>query len=182
MNADRRLLRIALSLPLVFTALVSAAVFIPRMLSRPPVYGFVYATDVSPYNSPYVLQVIDGTLRRVEQSCPSSCAANTKTPRIFFHDVRTQRSVELSLDEASRYRLDPSQESPDGYRIERGGYSDGGFLLPLSGGKYDQRTYLVGPAGRFKLNLATPHAFFGGHYSYEYYNAQLLGWVISEEK
>lgn len=182
MNADRRLLYFALALPLLFTLVVSAIVLGPRLLSKSPAYGFLYATNLNAYAGPYSLKVIEGTLRRVERTCASPCHGHEQAPRLFVYDVKTRRSTEVSLEEAYRLKLDPSQESPDGYRIERGGYSGGGFLLPFGSGRYDQNTYLVGPAGRFKLNLATPNAFFDSPYSYGYFNTQLIGWITSQEQ
>lgn len=179
--SNRTILGIALSLPLLFTAVVALSLIVPRLFADPPRQDFIYTTGVGSYQR-YNVSIIDGRVSIVDRNCPNACSPTAEPPRLFLYEVAAKHSREISLDEARALRVDPSERSPDGYRVERGNNSDGGLFLLYGGLRYDQRTYLVGPGGRFEVNLARSDVFFGDYYSYGFRNSSFLGWVITEKK
>jgi hypothetical protein len=83
--------------------------------------------------------------------------------------IHTHHKVELILPpELASLRLDPSAESPDGYRFTRTNYNDGNLITAVFG--YDGNN-------RFQITNGTRHIRLpptGSLYGQE----QLIGWVL----
>jgi hypothetical protein len=88
-------------------------------------------------------------------------------PRIFLYDVKNNSASEITFAQASKYRLDPSQTSVDGYKVERGN-SNGDFLFGSGSSDYNN-WFIKGHNRSTKLNLKLN--------STNYYSMQFLGWI-----
>ncbi len=168
----------AVAVPVAFAVIAAGAVLLPRLFGKPPVYDFVYAAGIPPYGSygKYDLVVTNGRVTLVNRDCPSSCSPSDTRPVLYRYDVTTQHGVEISLEQAQELTLDPSERSPDGYRLTRGDAHGGIFPLYIEG--FGNRPmYLVGPGGRYEVNLAQSGSAMGGSYYYSSYNTRLLGWI-----
>lgn len=113
------------------------------------------------------------SLPRVDSSQPEVDLTRICTlapDQLFLHDMKTNRSREITFEEAAALRVDPSQASPNGFRIEGRGFSTGLFY-GYDSGDYNAR-YFVGKGLKVKLNLVqTGNDLYSGD------NAALLGWI-----
>ncbi len=170
MNKKNIPLIIALCIPVLMILVLAAVIYLPG-LGKKPAHNFIYMTGDNYYNygqSKYL--VSDGYIR--ENPSATITPALYYKPvasdsRLFLYNVTTNIATELNIQQASQYRLDPSQASADGYKVERGN-SNGDFLFGSGGGDYNS-WFIKGHNRSTKLNLKLN--------STDYYNMQFLGWV-----
>ncbi|MBX4205417.1 MAG: hypothetical protein KW788_04545 [Candidatus Doudnabacteria bacterium] len=152
---------IGISVPILMTVLVALAIYLPRLYNHPQ-YDFIYMTGDYYYNG---YRVENGKLLEVPQlvSDPMLKYSPVQQTKLFYYNMQTNQSRELTYAEARNYNLDTQDTSPDGYQITQGNY--GGDLFFSHS---DYGVYIKGHGLGKKLNLST------GNY---YYNFRFLGWV-----
>jgi len=159
---------VALSIPLLMIVLIAGSIYIPPMFAPKPAYDFVYTTG-NIYYSPQPYEVSGGKL--VYQPPSEEDVAKGRQPdqRLFFHDVETNMSKEITYEEASAWTYDSNAISPDGYEVIYG--SNGGSFFFFGGysNDYDTR-YLTGHGASHKLNLSLADR--------NAYNMRVLGWIV----
>ena len=167
---------IALAIPTLFITIVTAVLTLSRLMAAPPKYDFIYSLGNS-WNSSFEFQVVSGKVeQKLRANCPQQCEPQRTEPRLFLYEAKSNHSREISLEDASLLRLDPSQQSPDGYRLTHG--SRGRDILFLSiVPSYDYSTMVLsGAGGQYPVNLANTGSSLG--YSYGYSNSNFIGWVL----
>ena len=178
LNKKNLPLYIALCIPVVMIVIIAAAIYLPG-LGKKPQYNFIYATgenvDYYYYGSDFIYVVRDDKVVKVDRTPnpnaprPINNNQNIVEPKLYLYDVVKNQSTELTLFQTQQYTLNTSNTSPDGFTVERGNYSDGGF--PFDGGSGDyNHWYLKGHNRSRQLNLA-----LSGFDIYN--NFQFLGWV-----
>lgn len=114
------------SIPIGIIAVLIAFLYVPRLFAH-PAYDFIYCEgykcddrfSVDPNGN---LQVAPEDDRRYSYSYDAD---------LFYYDVQRDATRPLQADEATRYRLDATSKSPDGYTLK---YSSGGGGLLFWGG------------------------------------------------
>jgi hypothetical protein len=110
-------LGLAFVVPCLFLGVVYALVYWPykndNLQTRPQI-NYIYTLDEYVYQN---FQVVDGQLKKtVRPSDDANLGPKEEvTARIYYHNVQSNLSLEISFEEAKKYKLDPSKESPDGY-------------------------------------------------------------------
>lgn len=155
-------LLIGVLIPIAMIILVAAAIYLPALFSQPK-YDFIYLTGDYYYPQYYVDN--DGKLVRKDVVPPEPNYPPNTESRLFYHDIKTNESRQISYDEAKDYNLDINIKSPDGYEIVNG---NGAEFFPFFGGSGNDSHYIKGHNASKKLNLQSQ----GG-----YYNFRFLGWV-----
>jgi hypothetical protein len=154
---------LGLSIPVAMILFIAAMVYVPQLYIQPQ-YSFIYATNDNRYDE-YGYRV-EGD-RIVYQPRISEDINHSYTePTLYVYDVETNRSRQITLEDAQLYRLDSSTESPDGFKVVRGG--SGGDFIFFFGGGYDPSHYLVGQGVSKKLNIDE---------SSNYWDFHLVGWI-----
>jgi len=157
---------IGFSLPLVMIIVVAISIYIPQMFLHPK-YNFLYSTDTD-YTGVQIYTVANQHLS--EQFPTDVQTTPAPSPQLFVHNVTTNESKAITNDEAKKLTLDPSIESPDGYRLQEGN-SNSGFFPFFGGGSYESSQYLVGHNASKRLNLK----YYTARY---YYPVHFIGWII----
>lgn len=166
-------LLVALAIPLLMVLGLAAAVYLPS-LGKSPTYNFLYVSGSGvayPGYKDYVYAVKDGRLVKqvlAPTDSPPYYKVQPEESQLYIYDVKTNLSHEISFEEAAKLNLDPSNESPDGYQVARGGYT-GGFLF-FDGRSDYEHWYLKGHNRSRQLNLK----LVGSGY---YDNFKFLGWI-----
>ena len=140
--------------------------FLPRLFVKPE-YNFVYAAG---YESNYVRVVAN----KVQiDPCPyypgsyQNCALYLREMNFYLYDVKNDENISLSLDEVKNYQLDPSEKSPDDYKISFQKDSGDYFFFPFfGGGGVSRGPQLSKGAWSKQIELKN-----------NYYDFQFLGWV-----
>ncbi|MFA5991469.1 MAG: hypothetical protein WC794_04470 [Candidatus Doudnabacteria bacterium] len=170
MNKKNIPLIIALCIPVLMIIVLAMAIYLPG-LGKKPAHNFIYLTGDDYYsygqskymvNNGYLIENPSATT-----TPPPYYKPVVSEPRIFLYNVATNSAMEITFDQASKYRLDPSQTSVDGYIVERGN-SNGDFLFGSGGSDYNS-WFIKGHNRSAKLDLKLNSA--------NYYNMQFLGWV-----
>lgn len=162
----------ALAIPLLMVLGLVAAVYLPS-LGKSPNYNFLYVSGSGvayPGYQDYVYLVKDGRLAKQAQT-PNDFPyykAQAAETQLYVYDVKAGSSREISYEDAAKLSLDPTNESPDGYQVARGGYA-GGFLF-FDGRSDYEHWYLKGHNRSRQLNLK----LVGNTY---YDNFKFLGWI-----
>lgn len=200
MAGQRTLVIIGILLPVLLVLFMVGVVIVPRFLSKPTV-NFVYATGlhqgysgeaayrdlpVSPGATVRTREyyiVRDGRLVRETRETPLGRLeaypplTDRTEVRLYLHDVRTNTSRPLTLEEATRVRLDDSAESSDGFRLTyHHGDSGGAIIFPfvfLDGGRGEGGWAVVGHGARHRMKLKDPSP---NRYDR---NVIFLGWVVN---
>ena len=170
---------IGLSIPVVVLIVITLAVTLPRLFSS-PTYNFLYTTDQVDYyyaRSSYRFYSVENKKLIVEprpsvdpKDASSYGKIPERTPSIYVFDVTTNRSREVTYEEAAKLTLDINDLAPDGFRIENGGRN--GIIPEIVGGSSDYgKKYLVGHGVRREITLMNSP-------SYSYYNFRFFGWII----
>ena len=158
---------VGISIPFVMIALVAISIYVPGRFAPQAKFNFLYAADGGDVG--YFQYAVD----RGKLMAPTSVYPNLRRmPQFFVHDVASNRSHEVSLEEAQRLSLNSEAVSPDGWEMAYGG-SGGGVFPFYFYNHYDYgAVYLKGHHTSRKLNL---QPFLGSHYSY--YSVHFLGWL-----
>ncbi len=161
---------IALCIPVLMIVVLALAIYLPG-LGKKPAHNFIYLTGDNYYSydqSKY--SVANGYLVENPSATttpPTYYKPVTSETRIFLYDVGANSASEITFSQASKYRLDPSQTSEDGYKVERGN-SNGDFLFGSGSSDYNN-WFIKGHNRSTKLNLKLN--------STNYYSMQFLGWI-----
>ncbi len=161
---------VGLAIPLVMVIVVMLAIYVPSRYVDPK-YDFLYVVG-SPYESPFFYVVREGKI--VIQNTPLATTNGPiaipmkpdipSIPILYRHDVKTNLSSMITLEEAQQLKLDSKRKSPDGYAIAQ---SSGGGVFPFFyEGSHDNDQYIKNQYGSQKLNVEGA------------YNFQFLAWVI----
>ncbi|MDP2598581.1 MAG: hypothetical protein Q8P49_01995 [Candidatus Liptonbacteria bacterium] len=188
-------LYIGLAIPVAMILVVAIVVYAPRVLYTvpSPQYDFLYAVgdnvvftaygrDVYPYPAykgvwpKYVYTVENGKLKRTEAEIPPSqegvvILLEDIQPKFYIHDTATNKSTQVSFEDAQALTLDTGVRSPDGFEVARG--TGGGEVFPFfsGGGSNYNKRYIRKDYYAEELNLNLPS---------EYYAEFFLAWVIPQ--
>ena len=157
---------LGLSIPVLMILFVAASIYLPGLFIQPK-FNFLYATGEDSYYNDYY-SVENGRLIKHEIGYPKYSTSPTE-PRLYIHDVAKNESKEVSFNEAQKFALNPSSQSPDGFEIECGSRTYGMFLIFIDSGGDCSTRFIKGHNTSKKLNIQLP-----GNY---YYRFQFLGWV-----
>lgn len=175
----------ALAIPVAMILLVAVSIYLPSFFVAPPQHNFLYTHDDMytsetfycdgqsyPYGPTYVVEnnkVVKKTYE-VPEKCSQTVPIKTTEGKLFFYNVKENKSREVGIEEARAFFIDPAEESPDGFRVDRGG-EDFGLFPILFGGVSDYNTLYITKNGYSKkLNLTSRQGYYP-------YNFQFLGWV-----
>ena len=122
-NRHTKDLLLLFSIPAGIILLLLAFLYVPRLLANPG-YDFIYCEGY--YCDGRFSVGSNGNLQEAPDENNRSYYGNDAN--LFYYDVERDATRPVLFDEASRYRLDASSKSPDGYTLKRtsGG---GGFLF-----------------------------------------------------
>ena len=156
---------IGLAIPVLMTLFIAASIYLPKIFDKTPAatVDFVYSTN---RYSPHKLEVINGKLEWEVLENKNNSSHSKQMPRIYLHNVTTNSSKELSLEEAKKLFLDNRRRAPDDYVVELNRHR--GFFL--FDGRSSRRHHLVNGHASQKLDLEYINNY--------YYNFKFLGWVI----
>lgn len=90
--------------------------------------------------------------------------------KIYFHDIKLNRSKEITFEEAQQFNLDSSNLSPDRYSVVRGSSSSGIFPFFFYSGDDYNSVYLKGNNAARRLDINTTG---------NYYGFTFLGWITN---
>ena len=164
---------IGLCIPVAMILFIAIAINGPRWFNsvEPAKVNFLYITG--PHDPYLTYSVKDGRVA-VTDNTPENATAMAQYPtRLFIHNVTTNKSREIQLDEAKQLLLDGSVRSPDGFTISNG-RRRGWFIFDY--GRYNGERYLVKERYTEKLDLESD----SGTNSY-YWNFRFIGWVTGNE-
>lgn len=109
------------SVPIGIIAIIVAFLYVPRLFAHPG-YDFIYCSGYSCDN-------------RFSVNPSGELTVSTENTRysfdessLYYYDVERDASRPIHSDEASRYKLDATSKSPDGYTLKRSSGSSG-FLF-----------------------------------------------------
>lgn len=177
---------VGLSLPVVMVAIIAGLVFLPSR-SLTPANDFIYV--VGPY--PSYTSKEGKTITQHDISIKNGQAIHTTTsysggkeydvsprdkiiiPRFFIHHTRTNTNNEISLEEVIKLRLSPERKSPDGFTLTFGKQSYGIFPFFFENRTDMEHAYLSTDRASKEITLVS-------EVSIDYYQIQLVGWVITE--
>lgn len=158
------------ALPLAMTFMVAIVYILPTTFKNPS-YDFVYLKCSNYcYNNKY--QIVDGTITETDLTDTyGTTSRNVQIEELYYYHTDSNTVEKLDDFEALQLVVDDSQKSPDGFRIEKGSSSGGGFLFGSSYNAADRNIYFaINGAARRKLKLE----------SKSYGDIQILGWVIED--
>jgi hypothetical protein len=166
---------VGIALPIVFIIIMALVIYLPN-ISITPAYNFIYSDEsgydygYSQYQWSYSVQnkkivVSENIIKN------SNIAYKADYPKLYLYDVHNNTSHEISIDEASKYAVDPGPSSPDGYTIKYE-YSNNG-IFDLFGSSYGDSGYYIEHENG-KKRLAGVQST--DRYSSPYY-FKLIGWV-----
>lgn len=166
-KAQNRPLVIAFILPLAVILFTLVSIYLPKLFIQPQ-YDFMYSF----FDEGYVTKVYEydnGSI--VERYINADELSNNQVqePTLYVHDVLSNKSRKISYEEAKKYTLIGSADSPDGYRIEYGTYRSEPFFLE----DYDRsrNVYLVNSFMSKKMNII--RSIDTGYYS----DIHFIGWI-----
>jgi hypothetical protein len=111
------------SIPIAIIIVLVAFLYIPRLFAN-PAYNFVYCEGY--YCDGGYSVGANGNLQEApDQSTRSPYVDGYK---LFYYDVERDATRPVQFDEATRYKLDTSSKSPDGYTLKHSS-GGGGFLF-----------------------------------------------------
>lgn len=157
---------LGLSIPLLMTLFIAVSIYLPRFFDNtpPPTINFLYSSNTY---YPHLLEVKNNKLEwEIKENENQNNKRSDQPPRIYLHDVVTNKSSELNLEEAQKLTLDSRLDAPDGYIVKQN-YNRGFFLFD---GNRSRSHHLVNDRSSHKLNLVYQNNY--------YYNFKFLGWVI----
>lgn len=158
---------IGLAIPILMILFVAGSIYLPGLFVNPQ-YDFLYSVGDA-YYSGQQYNVIDGKLQS-PLPLPSGLPTHLprQEPKFYMHDVKSNQSREVTLQQAQAFFLDTKPQSPDGFEAVYGSRGDGIFpFFFWTGTDYNSR-YLKGRNVSKKLNLQFPGS---------YYNFRFLGWI-----
>lgn len=174
---------LGVSIPLLMILAVILSVVAPNWFAK-PTQNFVYIMGQNEYyvgNRNYkFFEVRGGQILRGETPNFNTLPVEYKNdramipemPRLYVHDVKENRSKEVTPEEAEKLSIDPSIMSRDGFEV-RHGRGGGDFFIFDGGYTNYNEMYIVGHHASLKLNLtAASTAYYYGSNEYRF-----LGWI-----
>ena len=148
------------AIPIGIAVFAAIAVYAPRLFAKPK-YDFIYS----------VCDNYDCTdAFAVDNSGHISRSTNrnhdTSTVKLRYYSAENDSTRSLTFEEATRYQLNSSSKSPDGYSLIKE-KSDSGFLF---WGNYDSGWYLKDGAKKKKVELSANDSYFSRDINF-------LGWI-----
>lgn len=187
---------IGIAIPILMVIVISLAVFIPR-ISTKPTDDFLYTVyDQYEYSRNVWYEVEDSRIVLKERKkVPNTNTSSTYTytryeeytdgvldkeestpPDLYVYDSENDTSRKITLDEARKLTLKDATESPNGFSIRRGSYG-GGDIFPIyydSGSYYD--LYLVKNTYSKEIHPEVPSDSIDRYTRY----FENVGWIIEE--
>ncbi len=144
---------------------IAASIYLPTLFIH-PYQNFIYSTNS--YSAPYEYVIQNGKLeKRPYPYGSNSYYKPTDSQTLFIHDVKENKSRQISFEEAQGLNFDPNPISQEGFEIVQGSGSYGLFPFSYSGSsRYSH--YLKKDSFSKRLNINTA----GNYYDYKF-----LGWV-----
>ncbi len=189
---------VGLAIPVLMMLIIAGVIYLPRLLSpvASPQYDFLYAVGdgvayVTPHNYyapayPYpakgvwpthTYRVVGQKLVRQETGpVPKEYGAMPEediVPKFYIYHADTDKSSEVSFEEASRLTLDSSIKSPDGFDIIRGQGSGEVFPFFMGGSNNYDKEYLHKDHYTKELKLNLPE---------NYYNDFFVAWIVDPSR
>lgn len=142
------------------------AIYIPNFFHKPR-YNFLYSSGRE-----YFYLVRNNRLQKYQRDYTETYYPyETYTePQLYIYNVKTNNSMAISYEDASRLVLNNNRKSPDGYTIENGSVHRGFFPFFWYDNNYDSK-YLVGKYSSKKVDLENDGSTYSNGFSF-------LGWVV----
>ncbi len=155
---------IGLSIPVLMVIFIALSVYLPRIFDNTPdpTFNFLY---ISGNSYSHRLEVKENQLKWIENNQANRDKADDM-PTIFLHDVKSNKSSEISFTEAQKLTLDSRQNAPDGYSVLQNSHH-GFFPFDYS---RSRNHHLVNGHTAHKLELEYKNNY--------YYGFNFLGWII----
>lgn len=148
---------IAITIPILAIIFIAVSIYLPRSSTNSK-HNFLYATDYS-----YQYRVEGNGL--VNDSALYQSSLPSKPAKLYVYNVSSNKSAEISLEEAKNLYLNSNSNSPDGFKIIPG--NQGGFIFRSS----DYNTwYIQGQGAARKLNVQSSNSYDN--------RFTFLGWII----
>lgn len=161
-------LLVGLGLPLLFVVWVLIFNFLLPSIFVKPQYDFIY-TSGSPSQ---IVRVINGkvSLTPCNADRYSNCRDYYNRLNFYRYDVSARENIPITLEELQTLTLDPSEKSPDGYRVITNDNRSGEvFFFPFFwGGSGSQAPQLT------KGNFLSKSLNLKGYSS----SREFVGWII----
>jgi hypothetical protein len=159
---------IGLCIPVLMVIGIAISIYLPTLFAPEPQYNFIYTS----WNQSYVSHnyyVDNSTIVEEEAPLPYEGFKGTRsTPKLFLYDVKADKSLPISLEEAKKYKLDQSSLSPDGFEVSCGSYECDPFFM---GCRNYGTVYLKGHHISKKLDIKKES-------NYCWNNFDFIGWII----
>lgn len=168
-NSPLKDLLLLFSIPVAIIIIAAGLIYIPRLLANPK-YDFVYSVcDDYRCKNDYSLDSSGRVVENTDADSPKSSYYD-QLAQLRYYDASTNATRSITLDEAQRYRLDSSSQSPDGYTLTREG-SSSGFLFWSD---RDDGWYLKDGAKKKEVELTMSKSYYSQ-------GIKFLGWVGYEQ-
>ena len=162
---------LGLLLPIILVIFVALLSFLPKHLIRPQ-YNFLYATGDYFYSPVQYIVKDNHVLMQVRSGqIKSHNNAFSAPEQIYYYDVKQNKAIPITLNQAQKYTLDPHIVSPDGFRIVYGSSETAFFPLFLYTGNDRSIRFLAKQSYRLRLNLKLIGQFYDNFY--------FLGWITN---
>ena len=192
---DNFVLVVGLTLPVLLMAGFIVASSVPRSLSNPPQYDFVFAAPDYPADArsiPVAVRMVvkDGVLKAqyTKVVAPPGVYLNNSWKKLYRYEAKTQKVRELpfgfptdiekiegtreeTVEATKGLKLDTSLQSPDGYELSYGDRGHQGLLTDIFWGS----DYSNEP--RLKKGSASVRLTIGDGRPYLYGPVEFVGWV-----
>lgn len=160
-----------IAIPVLLILFVAGSIYLPGLFVKPK-YDFLYMSGVV-YGQPYF--VTNGQLNKTNATStyapvyPQGYPQGQ--PQLYVYGVAQNQSKAISFADAQALSLDPNVQSPDGFLVVSGNYSNDSFPF-YYGSNYDYNAhYLTGHNVSRKLNLQLQSDNYYGN------NFTFLGWI-----
>ena len=166
-------LAVAVSLPVLMVVVVALSIYVPSRFQ--PFNGqFLYAVQENGYYGVGTgLQVVQGKLRETPLTRPPYAVnASTPTVQLYLHDIASNQSRDITLEQAKILTLDPGPRSASGLQIEFGTQMQGLVPFVIFPSPDYSAVYAKGDRGSLKLNVRTKSGAYFNQF-------QFIGWVKS---
>ncbi len=154
-----------LLIPVTVIVLVATFLWVPSLFARPK-YNFIYSYCPD-YTCSYSYATSSTGRITKDEPLNASYTSSTVSPELYFYDTATNSSRQLGEVEAIQYKVDNSNVSPDGYRLEQGNTDGGGFLF--WSGSSDNNWYLVSGIKKKAVHI-NGSSWYGN-------SIKFIGWV-----
>lgn len=151
------------AIPIGIAVFAAIAVYTPRLFANPQ-YDFIYSV-CSGYDCTYGFTV-DSSGHVSDYSNNRDDHSGDGISTLRYYDAQKDSTRVLTLEEATRYQLNTSSKSPDGYSLVRED-TDSGFLF---WGDYDSGWYLKEGAKKKKVELSNDDSYYSRDVTF-------LGWI-----